>query len=308
MSEPNGEYDYYPNIIEEGVTFPGITIGYLGLIDGDRVTHLTTEDFQMEDPWSIAMRQAINKVNSDGWFAGHTMLELGIGDGRNVREAANGGKLAGIVGVDVDAYKIDVAEANLKSDSNTASLPRTYYEGDAVSVLEYLGMKQTAVPDRALMCLPQSNDGLQTSTADASDDFPAHAPFRPDWDHLGLRLNAGALTRLAEIASPQTETLVILSDRIPAEIHSLLFEQTGWQIESIVVHERVRQDFDTKLDWMSHLQDDGQRFFDETGLPLSIEEAVGRINAFDPLQNQAKLDVYHDVTVYRLKLNTDRLA
>lgn len=289
---------YHPEALDADNLPTTLAIAYLGLANGDNRQHVETTDFGLQDPWSLAMREAIARLKTRVWFNGQDIMELGIGDGRNIRFAAHGGGVIAITGVDVEPHRLNAAHHNLSLEVGMDTIPKTFYLGDAVTVLDQLKSRGESISGRVLMCLPQSN-GASDSAADSSQSYDAHAPFQA-WDTFGLKLNAGALMRLAEVATLDTEVLIILSGRIDPGIHSDLFNQTGWKNEEVVVQRRVRQDYDTDLEWMRE-RDEANRFFDSQGYAISIQEALRRMSNYDPKSGE-DLDVFHDVYVYRLRL------
>lgn len=279
-----------------------INSGFLPIGECER-PHLITSDFPPSDPWSQFFISKIGELRQQDWFKDRCLLEFGIGDGRNERVA--GDEITQILGVDVVAQKLDAAWQNLQSDGRFQSVPIELYHMPAQDFLAHWDIKKRGkFSGRVLMCLPQSKTKfLQSSTA--ADAYQEHWVQHIEhvlfskWEKYGLTLNAIVLERLRKIVADETEVLIILSDRIMPDIKQQMISEKGWVIVETNTT-RVQQDWDTKLDWMRGLgkEDDGRRFFDSENNPLSTDIAINRINQ---ASSPDELDVYHDVTVYRLK-------
>lgn len=272
----------------------------LGMIKVDGVTypHLETPDFPKSDPWSRQLRKVIEGFRRSNSFKGEMLTELGIGDGRNIREAGSG--LLRVVGVDIEEWRVQTAAVNLITGSHPIDAPVDLYVGDAVDFLR--GQKED-MSGWVLMCLPQSPEGI--NSADRYDGLGSLDSYRRDWEYSGLTLNAAALDSLRAVSDANLRALVILSDRVPDEIKSDLFFKTGWQIENkFSTAEPVQQDPDTGISWVSKI-DDGRRFYEKSHAdfrPISAVEAEARRQeSLASGKGREKLNVYHGLTVYNIK-------
>ncbi len=261
--------------------------------------HLVTNDFPPSDPWSRHTREVIKGIAAEGRFQNHVVTELGIGDGRNILYA--GGGLAGVVGVDIDSWRLDLASYNLRDIAQTT--PVEFWEGDAVGLLDQWGRSGERIPGWIIACLPQSPQA--ESTADGYDaDSDALAAYR-EWNVFGLSLNAAVLDKLRQVTYPASRTLIVLSDRIPPHIKEQLFERTGWDVENVYqTRTPIQQDPDTGIEYVA-AYDDGERFYErrEDGFftPISATEAEKRrIGSMDSGAERAELNVYHHVSLYEL--------
>lgn len=265
--------------------------------------HFISVDFPPSDPWSKFFRRRIRELGQQHWFDGKPLLEFGIGDARNEREV--GGGITQIIGIDVVEKKLDAAWENLQSDNSLRFVSTELYHMPAQDFLELWNTKKRGkFSGRVLMCLPQSKTKFlqRSTTADVyREHWVKHIEhvFFSRWEKYGLTLNATVLERLRKIVADDTEVLMILSDRIMPEAREQLIQSKGWTILD-TDRQRVQQDWDTNLDWMKGLEkkDDGKRFFDKEGNSLPTDAAIDRINQ---VNSPDELDVYHDVTVYRLK-------
>lgn len=269
-------------------------------IDDKPIFHVITTDFPPTDPWSeVAFKKYLMKLKGQGWADRQAVLEIGIGDGRNEKYIAD--RITGVVAIDIEGWKLNVCAHNFANDPFMAGLPVEYYQGDGAEILRnWVLDRREKFSGRVLLCLPQSV-GAGTS-ADVYEPNPYHKPFRR-WQEYGLTLNAAVLAHLRGLVSDETEVLLVLSGRIQKEIREGMIEELGWLIEDSenIFRARVQQDPDTNLGWMRDLEDDGSRFFDKDDNLVSIEKAIGRVEASGGVRED--LDLYHDVFVYRLKPN-----
>lgn len=297
---PKELLQYEPqSVLDDGLIFSGsLRIGE------QEVPHLITADFPPTDPWSQFFRSIISELEHQNWFRNKPLLELGIGSGGNERVAGNG--ISQIIGVDVVAEKLDAASQNFLSDDNLREVPTELYHMRAQDFLALWDTREIGkFSGRVLMCLPQSKTKLFQYSTDAdtySEPIVSHIwhVLFSRWEKYGLTLNATVLEKLRKIVADDTEALMILSDRIMPEIKERMIEEKGWTIVEKDIT-RVKQDWDTKLDWMKGLEkeDDGNRFYDSDNNPLPTNVAIDRINQVHSPADE--LNVYHDVTVYRLR-------
>lgn len=274
-------------------------------VDGDLFPHYETTDFSRSDPWSLKMRRSARRVRESGGFDGEVIRELGIGDGRNIREA--GRNITGAEGVDVDSWRLEAASRNLIIGEKPLSVDVRLWHGDAVDFLrEQQGSGRERFRGWVLMCLPQSPEGIN-----AADKYNGNSnldPYRDRWEESGLTLNAAALDNLRKIADKNLRALVIISNRVPPKYRNDLIVATGWEIESKFKTEHpIQQDPDTGTAWVERI-DDGKRFFQKTDgglfVPVSATEAEHRRKrSFELGKGRADLNVYHHLTVYELKPN-----
>lgn len=265
-------------------------------IDGRTIPHLQTVDFPVSDPWSLHLRRVVANLRTRGVFNGISVTELGIGDGRNIREV--GLNVAGVFGVDIEGWRVEVASVNL----GTLKPPLELWVGDAVTYLQELKRSKTSIGGWTLMCLPQSPEGL--NSADRYDGSSSLDLYRSEWDTSGLTLNAAVLDHLRQVADQSTRVLIILSDRVPEEIKRTLFTQTGWRIErDFRTEQPIQQDPDTGIAWVQRI-DDGRRFFERVNgyfEPVTVFEAEQRRKtSLESGLGREALNLYHHLTVYQL--------
>ena len=135
-------------------------------INSKRKFIFTVTDFPITDPWSqIGLRPAIKKLCKSGFFKGGVM-ELGIGDGRNI--FLTGKKISEIIGIDVEEWRLSVAKYNFDNDSFLATVPTYLFKADAVNFLDEIAGKLKAgeireMPKRVIMILPQSLGGKNSA-------------------------------------------------------------------------------------------------------------------------------------------------
>lgn len=272
-------------------------------IEGHTYPHFETMDFPRSDPWSLKMRRSVRRLRVENRFDGAFVRELGIGDGRNIREI--GQKINGAEGVDVEDWRLEAAARNLVTGEKPLGVQVSLWHGDAVDYLTgHLGNGSARFDGWVLMCLPQSPNGL--NSADRYDGDPNLDQYRGRWDETGLTLNAAALDNLRQVASSNLRALVIISNRVPPQYRDRVIRETGWEVEGKFRTEHpIQQDPDTGIEWVKRI-DDGRRFFEKAqeGLfvPISAAEAEGRRReSLDSGLGRRGLNVYHHLTVYELK-------
>lgn len=268
-------------------------------INGKVVPHLQTVDFPVNDPWSLLFRRSIAELRIKRAFKGSLVTELGIGDGRNIKEV--GSNVAGVVGIDIERWRIEVASINLGSASEIT--PLELWKGDAVTYLDKLKRGKSSLSGWAILCLPQSPEG--ENSADRYDGASNLDTYRSDWDESGLTLNAAVLDHLREVSDLNLRALIILSDRVPEEIKRSFFTRTGWVVENLdrtIVP--IQQDPDTGIAWVEKI-DDGRRFYEKVDgyfEPISAFEAERRRKeSLESGLGREVLNVYHGLTVYQLR-------
>lgn len=269
-------------------------------VEGSIFLHQETLDFPKDDPWSKTTREVISQIRREGRFIGQSVTELGIGDGRNIREA---GRVGEVLGVDIERWRLGVASNNLIKGSDPLSVPVELWKADAVEFLQEF--KQTGrerLSGWVIMCLPQSPSG--ENAADTYDGLATLSSYRSEWDKYGLSLNAATLDQLRQVASRDLRVLVTLNDRVPFEPKESMFSQTGWSIESqFQTQEPIQQDPDTGIEWVAAV-DDGQRFYELTSKghsPISaIEAERRRLVSLASGEGRDGLNVYHNLTIFEL--------
>lgn len=269
-------------------------------INGSKKFIFSVTDFPLSDPWSeLGLRPAIEKLRKRNFFKG-SVMELGIGDGRNIMLA--GKKISAVIGVDVEEWRLNVAYYNLKNDPYLSKIPLHLYKADAVSFLDLISMKVKtgeikSMPDKVIIILPQSRGGK--NIADRYRLRESFQKYERKWDKYGLTLNAASLGKLKSVLPDYAQIVIVLSGRIPIKIIHKMFEDTGWNIAEIVKNVVVQQDPDTYLDWMlDEVPDDKKLFQDKKGNILTIKEAVKRIRKSGG--DRKKLDLYHNLYIFRL--------
>lgn len=269
--------------------------------EGDKYIY-AVEDFPLTDPWSRdGMRKAIGILKKKHWFS-DSIMELGIGDARNILTVGNG--IKSIVGVDLEEWRVKIASYNLSHDVYLKSVTRHLFADDAVAFINKLPKRITTkainkFPDRIIIILPQSLGGV--NTADRFFHHKIYSGYEPQWGKFGLSLNAAVLGSLSSICPKSTEVLTVYSGRIPNNIVTNMINKTGWQIKETVIKTIVQQDPDTYINWMiGKVTDSGKLFQDSEGHGLTIVEADRRIHM--ALGERKKLDVYHELFVYLLEL------
>lgn len=271
-------------------------------VGGEAFPHKETLDFPLSDPWSLTMRGAIAQVKEEGSFERQLVTELGIGDGRNIREAGKG--INEVLGVDIEKWRLQIAGVNLVTGPARLQIPVDLWVADAVEFLQKIrAIGRNRLSGWAFMCLPQSPSGL--NFADRYDGLSTLESYLTDWDRYGLTLNAGTLDNLRKVAG-DLRTLIILSDRVPEEVRTRLIIQIGWQVErQFQTKEPIQQDPDTGIGWVSQI-DDGKRFYELVASgeysPISAEEAERRrLASLASGRGRDELNVYHHLVVYQLR-------
>ena len=191
------------------------------LVDGVRVRIGETMDFSRADPWSKLAIRAVKTLHDEGEFKGDiTILEAGVGDGRNLLQAIGIGPHGGgvdadwkgrVVGIDIDPRRVALARANFEALGLAARAD--FLEGDAVHRMqEHAARVRSGEAPRlggaAVACLPQAP--LDAETHSSADGFDPRLPSfdrvrdirlcgRPVADY-GLTLNAAFLSELRDCA------------------------------------------------------------------------------------------------------------
>lgn len=265
--------------------------------------HFFTTDFPKTDLWSTFFRRQIIKHQKRGFFDNQEILELGVGDGRNIRLL--GKKVKKIIGVDRVNWKLDAAYKNLLSDGHLKGATIELYNYDAVEFLKRWRISQKEpFSGRLLICLPQSK-GAGFSADVYKEKNNIYNGYRKKWNSYGLTLNAASLGELRKVVTSDARICMILSERILSVIVEKMFAETNWKVLKKTT-QRVRHDWDTDIRWMTKLEDDGKRFFDSKEKPLTILEASERQlvykkqKKFKNLDDKNTLDVFHDVSFYEL--------
>ena len=290
-------------IPKDAVKLPQYQVGITTIgVGGSIFQHIETLDFPLHDPWSLFMRGVVARVRQRRGFEGQLVTELGIGDGRNIREAGRGVKE--VLGVDIEEWRLKAAGVNLVTGPARLEIPVELWRAEAVEFLRNFGtIGRHRLSGWAFMCLPQSPSGL--NFADRYDGSLTLNSYHADWDRSGLTLNAGALDNLRKVAG-DLRTLIILSDRVPADIRIRLINQTGWQIErQVQTSEPIQQDPDTGIGWVSQI-DDGGRFYELVApkqySSISATEAEKRrLESLVSGLGRDRLNVFHHLTVYQLR-------
>ena len=287
-----------------GYQFPeGVVIKTHINVDGHSFPHIETTSFPRSDPWSIKMRRSARRVRESGRFDGAIVRELGVGDGRNLREA--GQRIIRAEGVDVDDWRLEAAHQNLISGEAPLNVEVKLWQGDAVDyLLDHQGNGRERFKGWVLMCLPQSPEG--NNAADTFGSTPNLDSYRERWDKTGLTLNAAVLDNLRKIADADLRALVIISNRVQPKYRDAVIKETGWEVEAKYKTEHpVQQDDDTGVSWVEKI-DDGRRFFEKTQkgvfVPIVAAEAEKRRQAsVESGLGRKDLNAYHHLTVYELK-------
>jgi hypothetical protein len=243
------------------------------------------------------LRSTLQGLRAKDFFVGQKITEFGIGDGRNIRTL---GSNAGVFGIDIEKWRVEVASINLAYDRIHDGFK--LWSGDVLHYLQKLVRSGANLTGRVIMCLPQSTEGQNTS--DRYEESLSLHHYKSQWGASGLALNAGVLDALKEIADGSLRALVCLSDRVPEETKQRLFSETGWVVEDIFkTPDPIQQDPDTGVFWVTKI-DDGQRFFEKVAnrfSPISASEAERRRLAFESSQPGAGLNVYHGLSIYQLR-------
>lgn len=248
-----------------------------------------TGDFPPDDFWSRHGRDVIAGLGDHDFFVGRKFREYGAGHGDKGLVALEYGATEYIA---VEKYP----ERSKLLDWNTAALELwdrvTTITADAVE--DILSTDPREFEDTVVYaCLPQVPFDESETKSDADG-------FKPEdsWGNIGELLLDGDMT-------------VQLSDRITDEVKGRLFALTGW--EPVAAHPNAYpepQDIDTSVAVFIN-GDDGQRFYDEHGTPMSAQEAERRRLV---AQNQVAIGAIslqeavthgyprHHVTVHHLRL------
>lgn len=294
---------YIPGSRGDNVSFnPAKVNSNILEVSGGQVQHLETRDFPLTDPWSEYLRKIIAGVRDRGVFNGRLVTEFGVGDGRNLRLLES--RPAGMLGIDVESWRVEVAGANFVSDTHLARIPLELWSGDAVGFLQDCKARRRSLDGWVIMCLPQSPEGI--NSADRYDGASNLDPYRGDWERSGLTLNAAVLDNLRTVSDRSTRVLIILSDRVPDGIKESLFSQTGWVGEAAYRTEHpIQQDPDTGIAWVQTIIDDGRRFYQQVNghfeAITAVEAERRRKQSLDSGAGRKELNVYHNLTVYSLR-------
>lgn len=279
-----------------------------------------TGDFPPDDFWSRHGRDVIAGLGDHDFFVGRKFREYGAGHGDKGLVALEYGATEYIA---VEKYP----ERSKLLDWNTAALELwdrvTTITADAVE--DILSTDPREFEDTVVYaCLPQVPFDESETKSDADG-------FKPEdsWGNIGELLLDGDMTvqdhgltllaatlqalshQVGQIDSSRTDVLIELSDRITDEVKGRLFALTGW--EPVAAHPNAYpepQDIDTSVAVFIN-GDDGQRFYDEHGTPMSAQEAERRRLV---AQNQVAIGAIslqeavthgyprHHVTVHHLRL------
>lgn len=301
MSATNDLERYRPEIRDRfSFTEDQVERGQLQ-VEGRNVPHIQTSDFPVSDPWSKFLRANIEDLRRRGFFRGKEINEGGSGDGRNLFAA--GGDVARITGIDIDRWRVGVSVANI--ETNGRRVDSELWVGDVTAFFKECRREGRVIKDRMIFCLPQSPQGLNHADSYAGEE--GLGDYEAEWGRLGLTLNAAALDTLRLVAHRDLRTLIIFSGRIPDEVLNSLFNRTGWEVErKATTKEPIQQDPDTGISYVIPV-DDGRRFFEKNPdgryLYISALEAEKRRDeSFRSGLGRRALNVYHDLTVFQLKV------
>lgn len=271
-----------------------------------------TKDFPINDPWSFHTRGVIQKLSKRGVFQGD-FFEAGVGDGRNVVAAGMEKNEFKITGVDLDPWRLELAKKNLKKVGiNESRLDLR--QGDVISILDEMPSNEK-IKGWGIACLPQAPWIETINHADGYDGLTSLQDARKlmlkdhKVDDVGLTLNAAFLNSLRQKADVDFNLLLTLSDRVPEEIKRELFLKTGWRVnEEYRTKEPIQQDPDTGVAFAKSF-DDGKCFLEKDNDSykyISAIEAERRRKAcLNSGFGRDSLNVYHYLTVYHLKLNSN---
>ena len=191
------------------------------VVDGVKVRIGETMDFSRADPWSKLAIRAVKTLHDEGEFKGNiTILEAGVGDGRNLLQAIGVGPDGGnidpdwkgrLIGIDIDPRRIELSRGNFQALG--LSSRADFLEGDAVHRMQdYAAQVRSGESAKlsgvAIACLPQAP--LDAETHSSADGFD---PRLPSFDRVrditlcgrsvadyGLTLNAAFLSELRDCA------------------------------------------------------------------------------------------------------------
>lgn len=284
-----------------------VTFGEIN--NGIRHPHVETADFPQDDPWSRHMTSVITSLRERGEFVGKEVTEFGVGDARNLIRAGKG--ITHFTAVDIDEWRLAIGLGNLAHNPLTENTPTEGWDKDAISVLNSWTQEGKRISGVVLACLPQSPDG-QNSADRYQEDDPLYEHYQ-QWNQFGLTLNAAVLTTLRPLVTPETNVLLMLSDRVPAETRERLIESTGWQIDAEYATETpIQQDPDTGTSWVEKF-DDGRRFYEKTstGLFTSIDAETAEARRQQSISSgggRNELNVYHHLSVYKLSPKSNEVT
>jgi hypothetical protein len=267
-----GEYEYdasaHPEVedLDPSSPFAGaLETRYTKItVDGREVSIGETVDFSRDDPWSKLLISSVKTLHDEGEFKGDlTIIEAGVGDGRNLLQAIGVSHEGGdvdkdwtgrIIGIDIDPRRVALSKQNFEAIGLGA---RSFcLEGDAVRKLQDLAAltrsgRSDKLKGAAIACLPQAPLDAEThSSADGFDPaLPSLARARDitlrgqSVSDYGLALNAAWLLALRDcVDAARFKHLVVLSDRVPPEAVAELFARTGWaQIRAFAAPAPTRQ-------------------------------------------------------------------
>lgn len=191
------------------------------LVDGKQVRIGETMDFSRADPWSKLAMEAVKTLHDEGEFKGDiTILEAGVGDGRNLLQAIGIGAQGGsvdpdwkgrLIGIDIDPRRVELSRGNFEALGLGSRAD--FLEGDAVHRMQEHAARvrcgeSPKLSGVAIACLPQAP--LDAETHSSADGFD---PRLPSFDRVrdirlcgrgvadyGLTLNAAFLTELRDCA------------------------------------------------------------------------------------------------------------
>ncbi len=229
----------------------------------------------------------LKQLGAAGLFAGRHFIELGGGDGRNGWAALNYGSSTGAEAghyttVELESWRDQLAGHNAERLGLRDKVSR--HIGDAVAWVQGTGPESF---DRSVVfaCLPQVP--ADSETASTADGVIAQELFGDVGEirlgeltvaQAGLTLVAASLKALRSKVTPESglDALYVLSDRLTDEIKAQLFRATGWRQADVYTTEKpVPQDIDTSVAVFANT-DDGQRFYDSQGKPLTARAAEER--------------------------------
>lgn len=271
-------------------------------VDGESMDLLTTNDFPVDDPWSEHYRRAVAALWRQTFISGIPLIELGVGDARNivVARGIRGRPLSEIHGVDIDAWRLNLAAGNLELTGISEQTPVGLYHMHA---LDFLGQWMSkfgtnSMNGTVLMCLPQSPEGENNADSYNQNGLGQYQ----SWDLYGLSLNAAVLDKLHGVAHKEALALVMLSGRVPQKIRQEMFRTTGWSIEQEFSSYPVVQDPDTGIHYVQNYAEDGV-FWEVDSFGnyqlISTDEAIRRWDACHQLDGRREdLNVLHTLHTY----------
>lgn len=291
---------------------PRFALMKVSLADG-MAEIIIDKQFPPTDPWSISNREFLMADVAAGMFDGICVTELGLGSGINL--ATVGANASELKGTDIDPDLTELAKYNL------AKILPSINTNFAVDGAQYYVLKQPSISGAVIMCLPQSlGAGSETDVYELNGSTAEERNLLAQYGYneaaasyfhtYGMGLNYLALWALSIKATPETKVYTILNNRIPDSIVPEMLAEAGWQVE----HQQtttVQHDPDTKLGWMYKFAKKTNFFGDPQATePISFTEVTDRMQAVQAEANgdiniaRQLLQVYHNVTVYRLgKIN-----